>query len=221
MTYKLMGANVSPFVRKVRVMLAEKGIAYDFEPVSPFAPPPNWREISPLGKIPALKDGEKVVNDSSVICQYIERKNKATPMLPADDDGYIQALWLEEYIDGGFTAVAGGKVFFPLVVAPLTTKAPPDAAARAAAAKTVAEELPTFWAYMEAQLGGNQFFVNNSLSLADIAIASIHVNLLHCHVTVDGGRFPKLAAFMERMFARPSFKALLEEEAPMWTMKNA
>ncbi len=221
MTYKLMGANVSPFVRKVRVMLAEKGIAYDFEPVSPFAPPPNWRDISPLGKIPALLDGTTVVNDSSVICQYIERKNKAAPMLPADDDGYIQALWLEEYIDGGFVAVAGGKVFFPLIVAPLGTKVAPDATVRAAVAKVVAEELPSFWAYMEAQLGNNTFFVNNTLTLADITVASIHVNLLHAQVKVDGARFPKLAAFLERMFARPSFKALLDEEAPTWTMKSA
>ncbi len=221
MTYKLMGANVSPFVRKVRVLLAEKGLAYDYEPVSPFAPPANWREISPLGKIPAFMDGSKVVNDSTVICQYIERKNKAVPMLPADDDGYIQALWLEEYIDGGFSAVAGGKVFFPLIVAPLRSKAPPDAATRAEAAKVVAEEVPTFWAYMEAQLGNNQFFVNNTLTLADIAVASIHVNLLHAQVKVDAARFPKLAAFMERMFARPSFKAVIEEEAPMWTLKSA
>jgi len=221
MAYKLMGANVSPFVRKVRVLLAEKGIPYDHEAVSPFAPPPNWRDISPLGKIPAFVDDTKVVNDSSVICQYIERKNKAVPMLPADDDGYIQALWLEEYIDGGLTAVAGGKVFFPLIIAPMRTKAAPDAAARAEAAKVVAEELPTYWAYLEAQLGDGQFFVNNTLSLADIAIASVHVNLLHAKVKVDGARFPKLAAFMERMFARPSFKALIEEEAPTWTLKSA
>ena len=221
MTYKLMGANVSPFVRKVRVMLAEKGIAYDFEPVSPFAPPANWRDISPLGKIPALLDGAKVINDSSVICQYVERKNKAVPMLPSDDDGYIAALWLEEYIDGGFVAVAGGKVFFPLIVGPMVAKAPPDAAARAAAAKAVAEELPPFWAYMETQLGSQQFFVNNTLTLADIAIASIHVNLQHAGVQVDAARFPQLAAFMGRMFARPSFKAVIEEEAPTWTMKTA
>ena len=54
MTYKLMGANVSPFVRKVRVLLAEEGIPYDFEPVIPFSPPPNWPDINQLGRIPPL-----------------------------------------------------------------------------------------------------------------------------------------------------------------------
>ena len=74
MTYKIMGANVSPFVRKVRIFMAEKGLEYDLEQVSPFSPPAGWREISPLGKIPALLDGDRIVNDSSCICQYIERK---------------------------------------------------------------------------------------------------------------------------------------------------
>ena len=221
MAYKLLGANVSPFVRKVRIQLAEKGIAYEHEPVSPFAPPPGWRDLSPLGKIPVLVDNGKVINDSSVISQYIERKNPATPMLPKDDDGYIQALWLEEFMDGGFVPVAGGKVFLPLIVMPMMKKQPPDEAARAGAAKAVAEDLPPLWAYLESQLGDRQFFVNDSLSLADIAVTSMHVNLRHAGVGVDATAFPRLAAFIERMFARPSIKAPLDEETPMWAMKQA
>ena len=219
MTYKLMGANVSPFVRKVRVVLAEKGLAYEFEQVSPFAPPSDWRQTSPLGKIPAFKDGDKVVNDSSVICQYIERKNAGTPLLPRDDDGYIRALWLEEFVDGGMVPVAGGKVFFPLAVAPLRTKQPPDAATRADVAKVVADELPTFWNYLESELGANQYFVGNSLSLADIAVASVHVNLQHVRVAPDAARWPHLSALLARMFARPSFAAVIAEETPVWAMK--
>lgn len=219
MTYKLMGANVSPFVRKVRVLLAEKGIAYDYEPVNPFAPPAGWRDISPLGKIPALQDGSKYINDSSVICQYIERKSPDRPLLPRDDDAYIQTLWLEEYVDGGISPVAGGKIFFPLVVQPMVSRQPPDETTRAAAAKAVAEELPPFWSYLEGQLGGNDFFVGNALTLADIAIASIHVNLRHAQVELDAATFPRLAGFMGRMFARPSFTALIDEETPTWTMR--
>ena len=219
MTYKLMGANVSPFVRKVRVLLAEKNLPYAYEQVSPFAPPAGWREISPLGKIPALLDGATVVNDSSVICQYIERKNPATPLLPRDDDGYIRALWLEEFVDGGVTPIAGGKLFFPLAVAPMQSKQPPDAATHAQAAKVVAEEMPTLWNYLEAQLGTNQFFVGNALSLADIAVASIHVNLHHVRVAPDATRWPGLVAFLGRMFARPSFAAVIAEETPVWSMK--
>ena len=51
----LYGVNVSPFVRKVRVALAEKNIAHEHESVNPMSPPENYREISPLGKIPAWR----------------------------------------------------------------------------------------------------------------------------------------------------------------------
>lgn len=92
MAYKIMGANVSPFVRKDRVFFAEKGLDYDYDQVNPMAPPPSWRDISPLGKMSALMDGDRVVNDPSVICQYIERKNPTPVLIPTEDDSYIKAI---------------------------------------------------------------------------------------------------------------------------------
>ena len=85
MTYQVYGTSVSPFVRKVLVYLTEKNIPFENEPVNPFAPPDNYRETSPLGKIPALRDGDKTLADSSVICQYLERKHTTPPMYPEDD----------------------------------------------------------------------------------------------------------------------------------------
>lgn len=221
MTYKLMGGNVSPFVRKVRVFLAEKGIEYDYEQVSPFSPPEGWREISPLGKIPALLDGENVINDSTCICQYIERKNPVPVLIPADDEAYIRALWLEEFIDAGFVPVAGGKVFFPLVVGPMLAKEPPSEEVRADVRKIVAEEFPIFWNYLEKEIAGKEFFVGDALTIADIAVVSIHVNLKHAGIAVDAARWPRLASYVSLMFERPSFKAVIDEETPTWTAKAA
>ena len=54
------GANASPFVRKVRVVLSEKNIPYELEPVFPGPmAPPEFRTLSPLNKIPAFRDGDK------------------------------------------------------------------------------------------------------------------------------------------------------------------
>src|SRR5690606_13057171 len=99
MSYKLFGANVSPFVRKVRAYMAEKGLAYEHEPVNPFQPPPNFRSISPLGKIPALLDGDRPLPDSTAICLYLERRHPERPLYPVDDYLYARALWVEEYVD--------------------------------------------------------------------------------------------------------------------------
>jgi glutathione S-transferase len=59
------GANASPFVRKVRVFLAEKDLPYYLEPVFPFNPMPEFKQMSPLGKIPAFRDGDVILSDSS------------------------------------------------------------------------------------------------------------------------------------------------------------
>src|SRR5437762_13180739 len=73
------GANGSPFVRKVCVMLAEKGLTYEQEPVIPLNVSAEFKKLSPLGKIPAYRDGEATLSDSSIICAYLERKHPEHP----------------------------------------------------------------------------------------------------------------------------------------------
>ncbi|MEM7466331.1 MAG: glutathione S-transferase family protein [Pseudomonadota bacterium] len=216
MAYKVYGTSISPFVRKVLVYLAEKNIEFDHDPVNPFAPPDDYRKISPLGKIPALVEGDKSLADSSVICQYLERKHPKPAMYPSSDFDYAQALWFEEFIDGGFTPKAGGNVFFPMVVAPKMMNQPVTDEVRAAVETSLAEEVQPMWDYLESEIAGKDFFVGDTLSIADIAVASIHVNLLHAGVLVDTDRLPNLARFVERMHARPSFAVLIEEEKAVW-----
>src|SRR6185369_13010579 len=71
----VLGVNLSPFVRKVRVALAEKGVPYDLVPIFPQATDEEFRKISPLGKVPALRDGDHGFSDSSVIGLYLEKKH--------------------------------------------------------------------------------------------------------------------------------------------------
>src|SRR5262249_18434378 len=71
---KLYGASLSPFVRKVRIILEEKGIPYETEELVPLPKTPALLAMHPLGKIPILCDGDVVVPDSSVICAYLEKK---------------------------------------------------------------------------------------------------------------------------------------------------
>ena len=59
------GNGLSPYVRKVRFFLAEKGVDYDHDPLLPFPKTPELLAKSPLGKIPFYEDGDLVVPDSS------------------------------------------------------------------------------------------------------------------------------------------------------------
>jgi len=208
------GANASPFVRKVRVVLTEKNIPYDLEPVFPGPmAPPEFRAMSPLNKIPAFRDGDRTLADSSVICAYLERAYPTPALYPSDPYEYARALWFEEWADGGLTPVSGGKIFFPLVVGPRFFGREVD---RAAVQKTIDEELPPFFDYLEGQLGGGEFLVGTAFSIGDIGVLTQFVNLGHAGITPDAARWPNLAAYVQRGHDRPSFKALIEEEAPQF-----
>lgn len=216
MSLVVLGANVSPFVRKVRAFLAEKRQPYQHEPVNPFAPPPDWRQTSPLGRIPALRDGERVINDSSVICQYLERRFPEPALYPQDDYLFARALWLEEFMDGGLVPPAGGKLFQPLVLQPLFTQKPASAETEEKARRTWDEDVAPMLDYLEQQLGDNEWFVGGQLTIADIAIASPLLNARHAGFAPASARWPKLRAFLERLWSRPSFAALIAEEMPVF-----
>ena len=214
MSLVVLGASVSPFVRKVRSFINEKGLAYEHDPVNPFSPPDRWREVSPLGRIPALRDGDRTLADSSVICAYLERRFPEPALYPSDPFEYARALWFEEYMDGGFVPIAGPKIFMPLVLAPLFSGKPVDASAEAAAQEVVGKDLARLWDYLERELGEREYFVGTRVSIADLAIASPHVNLRHAGVAPERRRFPRLRAFLDRMWGRPSLKGLIDEEIP-------
>jgi len=207
------GASVSPFVRKVRAFLAEKNIPYELDPVVPFAAGPEFKKMSPLSRIPAFRDGDRTLADSSVICAYIERIHPNPALYPSDPYEYARALWFEEYADGGLVTVTGPKIFFQKVVGPRFFNRPTD---EEMVRTAIDEELPPMFDYLEGELRDGQFLVGNALSIADLGICTHFVNLRHVGVSVDPKRWPKLAAYVARIHARPSFKALIEEEAPIF-----
>lgn len=213
MSMIVYGVNASPFVRKVRVTLIEKSLPYELETVFPGpAAPAEFRAISPLGKVPAFRDGDRTLADSSVICAYIERRHPTPALYPNDPYEFARALWFEEWADGGLVTIAGPKIFFQRIVAPrFFGRACDEETVR----KAIDEELPPFLDYLEGQISG-EFLVGGAFSIADIGVVTQFVNLAHAGVAVDAARWPKLAVYVERGFARPSFKALIDEESPQF-----
>jgi glutathione S-transferase len=206
---KLYGAFGSPFVRKAVVALTEKGIAFEHEQTVPFGVSPEYKKISPLGKIPAYRDGDRTLADSSVIVAYLEKIKPEPSLYPSDPYDYARALWFEEYGDGGLAPIVGGKLFFPKIIAPRFFNREPDLAELQ---KVVDEELPPMFDYLESEIGDKQWFVGNKFSIADIGIATQFVNFMLAGYSLDAKRWPKLSAHIAKVHNRPSFKAVIEKE---------
>ncbi len=117
-------------------------------------------------------------------------------------------MWFEEYADSELASRVGLGLFRPLVMAKLFGKEPDVERAR----KTLREELPPVFDYLETSIANRQFLVGDTFGIADISVASQFVNFNHTGATLDGSRWPSLAAYVERMLARPSFAACVEAE---------
>ena len=203
----LYGSTLSPFVRKVAAVLAEKGIDYDNVVTRFDQPDPTFLKASPMRKMPAIKDGDYMLADSSAIIHYLDAKYPEPSLIPAEAEARGKAIWYEEWADTVFVS-CGAKMFFNRIVAPRFLGRPGDLEAAAVAE---AKELPGLLDYLETVVpepGG--FLVGERLTIADLAIASPFANLAHLDVAVDS--HPRTAAYISSILERPSFAPLIARE---------
>lgn len=207
------GAPLSPYVRKVRLFLAEKGLDYTLEMILPFGKQPEWyKQLNPLGRIPAFKDGDFSLADSSVICQYVEDKYpELTPLLGVGAEQRARVRWFEKYADYEIAPLSTFCVFRNRVLKPSMGQLSDDVAVSAA----MTEKLPPHFDYLESQLGDSDYLVGDSLTLADIALATQLVNMQHGDEHVCAQRWPKLAEHFQRMHARSAMQGVLAGEHSM------
>lgn len=207
---KLFGAPISPFVRKVLVVIAEKSLDVEIVPVGIGDPNPEFAECSPFKKMPAFKDGDFGISDSTAIIAYLEAKFPDPELIPADPAERARTIWFEEFADT-MVCAKGGAIFFNRVVAPKFLGRDGDEAAAAAGEA----ELPALYDYLERVIPASGYLVADRLTLADIAVASPFVNLAHCNIAPNAATHSKLAAYITATLARPSFATLILRERKM------
>lgn len=203
----LYGSPISPFVRKVLVYAAEKGIQLNLTPVGIGDPNPDFNACSPFRKMPALKDGDFGISDSTAIVTYLETKQPDPCLIPTDAEGRARTVWFDEFADT-IAAAAAGKVFFNKVVAPRFLKKDGD---EALIAQGEAEFGPVC-AYLESVIPASGYLVGDAFSLADISAATNFVNAAHCGMVPDAASYPKLTAYLAAILGRPSFAACIARE---------
>lgn len=203
------GSSMSPFVRKVLAFGTEKGMELELKPLGIGSDDPDFTLASPFKKMPGFRDGDFAISDSTAIITYLDAVQPEPNLIPLDPRGRARTIWYEEFADTILMG-CGRTLFFNRIVAPRFLGLEGDLAA---ADKAEAEELPPVLDYLEGALPESGWLVDDRLTLADIAVASPFANLRHLGLDIDPAKRPKLAAFVERILSRPSFKPWVDREA--------
>lgn len=207
------GVPLSVHTRKAIVTAILKGLDYRCEaviPVIPDNPPANWGTLSPTGLIPVLEDGGFALADSTAICHYLEKKQPQPAVLPQDAKDFARTMWFDAYAGGTVFRHVVHPLFFQTVVGPNIRKVPTD---KAVVDEVLSNVQPKIFGYLEGEIGG-KFLVGNTLTLADIAVASNLIVYQYLGFPLDSARYPKLAKYFREITANDAFQRALAAEKP-------
>ena len=201
--YKLLSAKPSPYARKVRIQLAEKGIPFELLTDVPWNSDTQTPRFNPLEKLPVLicPDGSTVF-ESRLINEWIELKHPEHPLMPRDVDGILAVKRFEVLADGACDALIL-QIFENARGEGLRSQPWLDRQRRKV--DGVLRELARL-------LGDRAYCHGDAFTLADVATGTL---LGYMAVRWPQLRwqdeYPQLAAYHERMDARPSFAATRPE----------
>jgi glutathione S-transferase len=203
---KILGSPGSPYVRKVRIIAAEKGIPIDYVVQRPNVPGSPIPSLNPLGKIPLLQlDAGEVIYDSVVIGDYLEGLKPEPRLVPADFAGRIAVKRWEALGDG----LAEIAVTISHDLGPMT-----DPEKRAAWMPRQHDKLERVLAHYEQHLRGATWLHGGSFSLADICAGYALLYLDQVLAEIDWrSKYPGLSPYAERLAARASFRDTVPQPA--------
>ncbi len=205
---KLYGVPLSPFVRKAMLTLEYKELEYDNEPTFPGDESPEFRAISPLGKVPVLEHDGFTVPDTSVICRYLDRIAPQKSIYPTDPQLEARACWLEEYADSKLMENCAA-LFRERLLNPKMFNQPTN---EEVVQNILDNTMPECLAYLESVVPESGYLVGDSLSIADIAVTTCFIQARYGDFDVDGAVAPKLRNYLDQAFAAPLVVKRLEAE---------
>lgn len=194
---KLIGSLTSPYVRKVRVVLAEKKIDYDFVLDSPWNADTGVANFNPLGKIPVLVlDDDTTLFDSRVIVDYLDAVAPNNRLIPSQNRDRIQIKRWEALADGVCDAAAAAF---------LEAKRP-DGERSQSWIERQQEKILRGLEVMSVELGEQPWYHGNNPSLADIAVGCALGYLDLRFGGIDWrSRHPNLTRLYDKLMQRASF----------------
>ncbi|NAZ37402.1 glutathione S-transferase family protein [Rubellimicrobium sp. CFH 75288] len=209
-TIRLYHHPLSPFCRKVRLVLGEKRLEAELVEERWWEKDADFLRRNPAGQVPVLRMGGRHLSDSTAICEYLEERVPDPPLLPRDPEGRYEARRLVAWFDGKFHAEVTRRLMGERVLKKLMgAGAPPDSAAVKAGARDIKLHL----AYMTELLDQRRWLAGNDMTLADFAAAA-QLSVLDYVSDVPWHLFETVKDWYAKIKSRPAFRSILADQVP-------
>jgi glutathione S-transferase/RNA polymerase-associated protein len=184
----------SPYARKVRLALYEKGVPFErIRALHGDCNRTDFLHVNPRAEVPALLDGDFALYDSTIICEYLEGRYPTPPLYPADDRLRAKCRLVEDLADTQLDAA-----LYAITIVEFGRRE-----THAEMHEAAARDMDRLYGELEGLLGDSDFFCG-SYSLADIAVAP-HVSAASfLGFDLDPDRHPRLLAWLGRVQERPA-----------------
>jgi len=204
---------LSPYSRKVRLVLAEKRLPFDLRTEKPWERLADYLELNPAGTVPTLvEDNGLVIADSGVICDYLEEAYPDTPLLGRTLAERVEARRLVAWFDGKFAAEVTRGLLGEKVMKRMSGRGNPDGAAL----RTGYLALRYHMEYLGWLAETRKWLAGGTMTLADFAAAA-HLSCLDYIGDVDWAVSQSARDWYAGMKSRPSFRSVLADRVPGMT----
>jgi len=204
MTITVVGNYLSPYVRKVLVCLDLKGVDYEIDPIVPFYGNDEFTRLNPVRRVPVLIDGDLVIAESAVICEYLDEHYAGPGLLPAGARDRARARALQAFADGRMGDVLIWNLFNQHVIRRYVWRESADERRVEQALRT---DIPKILDYLES-VSPDDGFPFGACSIADIAVAGMFRNAAFVRYEIDAARWPRTGSLVSRVLELPAFVRL-------------
>lgn len=207
--HRLYHVPLSPFCRKVRLVLAEKKIEVELVEERYWEREMDFLRRNPAGKVPVLKMDGHVLAESGAICELIEEKYPNPPLMPNSPEGRYEVRRLVSWFDDKFHHEVTSKLLYERVNKKLTKAGYPDSGNVKAGSKAIKYHLD----YMAWLLDQRRWLAGDAMTLADFAAAA-HFSSLDYISDVDWNRQENVREWYSKIKSRPAFRNILADQVP-------
>ena len=201
---------LSPFCRKVRIVLAEKGLDFEVKVEKVWQRREEFLRLNPAGSVPVLVEPDgAVIAESWVICEYLDEVYPDPPMIGATPAERAEARRLAAWFDGKFHHEVTDNLLTEKLDKRFMGMGGPDSAAIRAGHDNIATHLE-YIGYLSER---RTWLAGDGLSLADAAAAA-HISALDYLGDVPWEDYPAAKDWYVRIKSRPSFRPLLQDRIP-------